>query len=394
MADVYENAHLTIAATWSTDSNTGLFPSTPNQYQAHKLERSRLHVRKPPPRFPINMEEQVFWQQNGWGKAWPLLQRAWVYQERRLSPRILHYGEHQIRWECQSALLAEDGTVAEVDSHHDSVQHTTDMMKFKSSPSSPKHAWRKIVEEYSFLNLTYETDRLAAVAAVVKREMQIRPADVYIAGMWKSSLLEDLPWCRLKTPHYSRSSLCVPTWSWASVIGPSGWSDGALLPALQLEDVSFTPVGPAHLGQVSNASIRLRGPVLTAKFFDMPENFDNVNDNELAEYLELLADSPHAQHFEVRNILPDYDYTRGERLVLPGQLVTIVCIFCEPEQPVCGGIILREITETTFERIGMIDLQHRDWLPPSHTTPEVHEAQLETTKQLIASMHTWSMTIV
>ena len=35
--------------------------------------------------------------------SWPLLTRAWVYQERRLSARVVHIGEKQLYWECRES---------------------------------------------------------------------------------------------------------------------------------------------------------------------------------------------------------------------------------------------------------------------------------------------------
>jgi hypothetical protein len=392
MADIYENAHLTIAATWSTDSNTGLLSSTPNKYKAHKLERSRLHVRKPPPRFPTTAFQLRFQEDSNWPNAWPLLQRAWVYQERRLSPRIVHYGEHQIRWECKSAFLAEDGASEKVEPLHESFQQSTNSMNFKSSPSSPKDAWRKIVEEYTQMNLTYETDRLAAVAAVVKKEMQVRPADVYIAGMWKSTLLEDLAWASniaSGTSDYSRPPLCAPTWSWVSTRGPTHWMHSIIMPALHLEDVCFTPFGPAHLGQVQNASIRLRGPFFTAKFYNMPDEFKFV---DYDDYLELSPDTPHVQDVEIWAAVPDFDYTLGERPVVSGQLVTIVPVMRTPFGPDCHALILRTATDTTFERIGLVHLKSRDW--GDNMTPEELVVERNIMTEFVASLPIRQVTII
>lgn len=49
-----------------------------------------------------------------------------------------------------------------------------------------------MVEEYSCLHLTFSKDRLPALAAIVQRMMVTRRDDLYIAGMWQSSVLQDL----------------------------------------------------------------------------------------------------------------------------------------------------------------------------------------------------------
>jgi hypothetical protein len=37
----------------------------------------------------------------------PLLQRAWVFQEQILSPRMIHFGRYEMAWECHSGLQCE-----------------------------------------------------------------------------------------------------------------------------------------------------------------------------------------------------------------------------------------------------------------------------------------------
>ncbi|OCL07999.1 hypothetical protein AOQ84DRAFT_294015, partial [Glonium stellatum] len=41
----------------------------------------------------------------------PIGRRGWIYQERLLSPRILHYTSEQLFWECRREYLAEDELV-------------------------------------------------------------------------------------------------------------------------------------------------------------------------------------------------------------------------------------------------------------------------------------------
>ncbi|TVY81568.1 hypothetical protein LSUE1_G002792 [Lachnellula suecica] len=65
------------------------------------------------------------------------------------------------------------------------------------------NAWqRDIVEEYTQLDLTRETDRLSALAGVATRASTLRLGDQYMAGLWRQTI---------------RAAL--PTWSWASITG-------------------------------------------------------------------------------------------------------------------------------------------------------------------------------
>jgi hypothetical protein len=41
-----------------------------------------------------------FWSPSLYKTTWPLLSRAWVYQERLLCPRNVYYGPNRLMWEC------------------------------------------------------------------------------------------------------------------------------------------------------------------------------------------------------------------------------------------------------------------------------------------------------
>ncbi|KAF1351493.1 HET-domain-containing protein, partial [Lizonia empirigonia] len=170
MADIYAGATITIAATWSDDSDGG----------------SRYTERD---------------------KSWPLLDRAWVYQERKLSARVVHLAKEQLYWECDSTFLSEDG-LEDLESNNGDL---------RALIVGPNIAWRNVVQHYSRLKLTFEKDRLPAISAVVKRMQPLREGDVYIAGMWLNSLLSDLTWhvASLEAPPRSRE-VRHPSWSWVS----------------------------------------------------------------------------------------------------------------------------------------------------------------------------------
>jgi hypothetical protein len=125
----------------------------------------------------------------------------------------------------------------------------------------PGVRWRKKVETYSGLKLTYESNRLPAIAAIVERELIVRQYDTYIAGMWTSSLLRDLHWAAdpFTSDPFASIGPCLPrsapTWAWSSSQERVYWYDGVMLPALRLLGLSFSAVGPTHVGEVKDASI-------------------------------------------------------------------------------------------------------------------------------------------
>jgi hypothetical protein len=71
---------------------------------------------------------------------------------------------------------------------------------------------------YSTLNLTFESDKLSAIAGLASR-MAKQFKTTYIAGLWRRFL----PYCLLWYPHDRSQSIRLdeyfPTWSWAAVHG-------------------------------------------------------------------------------------------------------------------------------------------------------------------------------
>ncbi|KAF1363709.1 hypothetical protein EJ07DRAFT_162921 [Lizonia empirigonia] len=84
--------------------------------------------------------------------------------------------------------------------------------------------FHRIVEQYSTLKLTKQTDRLPALSGLCKRIQHIRGK--YAAGLWMESLAFDLLW-RVERLNVDATKIlqpsedyCGPSWSWASVSNP------------------------------------------------------------------------------------------------------------------------------------------------------------------------------
>ncbi|ORX97177.1 heterokaryon incompatibility protein-domain-containing protein [Clohesyomyces aquaticus] len=113
MADVYSNAYLTLAATSSPGGSQGCFTEEHRPFDNSGIDYSedegtklrQFAIRKPlkhwhnlPPRLQI--------------EPFPLLSRAWVFQERLLSPRFLHFCEEELVWECRQLSICECGNIS------------------------------------------------------------------------------------------------------------------------------------------------------------------------------------------------------------------------------------------------------------------------------------------
>lgn len=80
-------------------------------------------------------------------------------------------------------------------------------------------AWADLIQEYSALQLTCESDRLPALAGIADIASRIVPGQ-YLSGIWEANLSAGLLWHPAKYPAKLSGNASVPSWSWASVIGP------------------------------------------------------------------------------------------------------------------------------------------------------------------------------
>lgn len=110
MASIYQNAYLTIAATASSDTNGGCFTMPSRQiHDAHKIVTDaykiavadldgkpiEVYARKALEHFSSHFystEEEL----RRFIKSFPPLSRAWVHQERLMSPRVLHFAGYEL----------------------------------------------------------------------------------------------------------------------------------------------------------------------------------------------------------------------------------------------------------------------------------------------------------
>lgn len=101
MCDIYEGSYLTVAATSSPKCSFDFFMApTPEMFSTSGYASDGLPYRflaREGIRHPGTASDsaQIV-------KTWPLLNRAWVLQERFLAPRVLHISTTELIWECRS----------------------------------------------------------------------------------------------------------------------------------------------------------------------------------------------------------------------------------------------------------------------------------------------------
>ncbi|KAK1524235.1 uncharacterized protein CCOS01_09322 [Colletotrichum costaricense] len=295
MAEVYSNAYLTIAATQSRNGDGGLFVNTPDFEVSDSVlptvtgDPYRLLFRR---RIDHHLEVINIVNPTDRGDPTssfhPLLTRAWVYQERMLSTRVLHFGPQEIFFECRSDLFCECGRIKFHGSSDSSPISITKLLHASALDSEVDgydwvdvagyfmaRLWRTLITSYTALHLTMTSDRLPAIGGLAKH-MAVRRKSSYLAGIWEDSINDDLLWIirtTLKTPRPSPRT--APTWSWASVDSSVDVWDAVFVwdPDLDYEedsrglcehystvlDCQVTPSGVGNYGGIAYGLLRISG---------------------------------------------------------------------------------------------------------------------------------------
>jgi hypothetical protein len=247
MANIYSKSNITFAATNSTSSEGGLFIRNPtvdicevntgnsvfNIRAQHTTEASTPFV-----------------------NSMPLVKRAWFFQERVLSPHIVHFATNELFWEDSKTIASEwsgpnKRMIPGLSNHHLKPQQLI------MAGSSTKW-WHDAAEVYTGMHLTYESDIFPALQGIASMVHQHRRC-AYHAGLWKDSLVQDMLWfCR--EPRMRQQSFRAPTWSWASVIGQVEYCYDPTEILATVLSVRTLPKGKSALGELREGSLKIRGP--------------------------------------------------------------------------------------------------------------------------------------
>jgi hypothetical protein len=150
--------------------------------------------------------------------------RAWIYQERILSRRIIYYTKRKIFWECQKISDDEENRPDTTPSLRSYLSTGSDQLNSMVLPVTPwdwvdsLHNWRYQVAEYSASQVTKERDKLLAFQGVCDR-MARRLKCKFLAGVLLDGSLADLLWSAKTEPSALYTNFHAPSWSWASFKG-------------------------------------------------------------------------------------------------------------------------------------------------------------------------------
>lgn len=282
MSAIYSQAYLVLAATGAEKPGQGLFFSrTPPAYETFthtkKGTTGTVHA------FAIRRDSRVA---SRYGYPYiadePLSTRGWVLQERILASRTLHFASDQTLFECYGHFRSEDGykTGGRVNCIHPLIDSGDPLIDsqhamYHSYMYRGPAIWYQLLREYCSRKLTKDSDKLPALSGLA-RIVEEQTGDTYVAGLWRSTLLEGILWQAIGASRgrtSAPSEYRAPSWSWASIDGPFGhiglkkdiqymdkeaaeWRDiGTIL------DCHVEPKGENPYGEVTSGWLTIRAPV-------------------------------------------------------------------------------------------------------------------------------------
>jgi len=258
----------------------------------------------------------------------PLNTRGWVFQERVLSRRILHFMPAQLYWECLDGITSQSGLPSDCDAirhWHRSLElslrdirgslatthvHPAHPLQLDSTDPGQgfKHglghlhfhrAWEQALCYYSTRALNFPSDRLVALHGIVER-LRKRTGFGCVLGQWSDSTLcfiKSLAWAVAGSP----GPPCpAPSWSWLGrpIYYPQDcyWSSWMHVEApfgMRLDPPGLKPNGePCALkSNAKGLSLTVSGLLNSAtKGAPLEDPYDNPNDYKFSVRVGMIGD--------------------------------------------------------------------------------------------------------
>ena len=271
MDKVYAHSYATIAATCARTANEGMFRKRFLDYVTLQLPAHSLGDRRSlalPTKFVV-ADNNI---KDNFGLA-PLRERAWTVQERFMAPRLLHFAQRELFWECKTHFASEswpsltDSNVRHISSFEtnfkqlNSTQNGCWLNCHQAEGCSVLKAWVRVTETYSAGALTRADDKLIALAGMARCFAPLF-GSAYLAGLWKRHLPYLLLWKAEKPLRPSRpATYRTPSFCWTAIDAKISYSNigyskseldgfeilGAHMEAAGASDDPFGPVKGGYI---------------------------------------------------------------------------------------------------------------------------------------------------
>lgn len=348
MYKYYSNAHVTLAAACSSDCSGGLFVKD-QIAKSHLLDITfrgqsyPLFISESPSEV-LDFNDAATGLGRDVENKYPLLSRAWAFQERLVSPRVVFFTKTQLIWDCYEGCAFEEDAnrVAE----HDHPFHQglkQDYRKLLSQPNLPwkdsicAFEWHHVLKAYSHLQLSDPCDRLPAIAAIAEQVLSRNhddPAAEYLCGLRKRNLHTDLLWMPAAEGLSAQSGksrkeapYVAPSWSWASYPGrimDSAHYESCRSSTIKLTQDALMFNGSRRFSRVLGGNIVIEGPVVECIWHkpEVDSESPPADRSQLLRVVPSFVSDAEAKKSHFVEFIPDYaDMFDGiEDKVCPGQV--------------------------------------------------------------------------
>jgi hypothetical protein len=127
----------------------------------------------------------------------PINSRGWVLQERFLSPRVLHFCQGEVFFECCEASRSERSrqSLPAVDAvTFEPFKNFGENFVGKSNTAACHRVWNRVPEIYTRCALTFASDKLLAISGIARYLKTFLVDDVYVMGVWASTFTTQMLW--------------------------------------------------------------------------------------------------------------------------------------------------------------------------------------------------------
>ena len=227
--------------------------------------------------------------------------RGWTLQKQLLSPRIVHFSETEMTWECNTQNVCECGHAMGLSNLKSNHVELTSIHSDNETYGTRGLNWRKVVVEYSRRILTYSTDRLPAISGLAATVQATNRLD-YLAGLWRSDLPHDLLWYSQTTgsaffgeeerlTSRRHAIYHAPSWSWASVTGPVAFATSEAKPMWEILAANTVRSDLNPFGRVSSGRITVKGSTAEV-YIEKRTHVNNRNQQEQTRHFAISEAHP------------------------------------------------------------------------------------------------------
>ncbi|KAF7545221.1 hypothetical protein G7Z17_g9342 [Cylindrodendrum hubeiense] len=431
MATVYRDAYLVLGAAGGLSDASGFlgprnFKDTIKFQPGHSVP---LHLQLLPPK----TRRWTFRGRHASDPlaAEPISRRAWCLQERYLPKRSLQYGSQQMFWECEKIRASEDGDAIYQKGDYlkalwhtaitkESVFHREDREAFPEKGRIKWIDWYQMVEDYTSRNITASTDKLPALTGLASAIADKISEGEYMAGLWRSGLIEGLTWCR-KAPGQAfgkPDEYVAPSWSWASVQGVVqfpiyNWHLTRAPWKSRMADFEALTQYVSHTADLKDKDMygRLEGGSLCIKAPLLPVVSIRPRSSKIPGVEYLFGQPPNLS--DVADKVVELQLAQGQRILIDGGFdfpidenhldLAVVFLTRLPHLFEDGfvehrfGLLVEKLDNGSYRRVGFVDgsllethrsalLTWKEYLPRHWRQKGKHESEEELNKSITKSL--------